>query len=316
MPRRICQCVSCEQRFIAPTLRGVSFCTTCSSSNSADDLLFSEDDACDACSEASDDNHCTQIVIGDRTDEDIDNCLSISRPKYEEPSTNAPTIDIDSADVSEANNLPKPFNEQPTNNDLMSCKVCGSLLVHITTWKGRLKHIKRCGKKHDFQAREVSYNDDFEIFTDIKNPYAKGEWHAGVIDDKANQEATNSNNAFGALMAGARRVAKIQKIQDEEKLKPKRKRGWFGPKLDYSNRTCPLYKKIYNTDFVVDGFYYAKPSLTTNYFLVRRSCLLKRTGSMVDVYLQRSPYGPRCISHMSHFDVTLDPLSFGPLRGN
>ncbi|GKY93163.1 hypothetical protein MPSEU_000284300 [Mayamaea pseudoterrestris] len=171
------------------------------------------------------------------------------------------------------------------NNDLSFCNVCGVSLTHISTgWKGRLHHIKRCAKKHQYTAKEASYNDDFELFeqnevpvtSDNKvstaNPYAKpNAWHGNDASLAQAQSATNKlPSAFQTLMAGARRAAKIQKIKAmSPPAKGKRpQRRWGGrPAVDYSQRECPAYKKIFNTDFVVDGFHYAKSSLTQNYFL-------------------------------------------------
>jgi DNA cross-link repair 1A protein len=79
--------------------------------------------------------------------------------------------------------------------------------------------------------------------------------------------ARNLNNV---LMAASRRQSKEQQIISAQKMKRSmegsgRKRKW--QRTDYSQFECPHYKKISGTDFVVDGFHYAKESLTKNYFL-------------------------------------------------
>ncbi|KAG7361924.1 beta-lactamase-like protein [Nitzschia inconspicua] len=101
--------------------------------------------------------------------------------------------------------------------------------------------------------------------------------------------ARNLNNV---LMAASRRLSKQNQIQliSQNKFKRKlesmeqqqninndgyhpthgnKKRGRFFQRdtKNTSTRNCPQYKRITGTDFVVDGFHYAKASLTNNYFL-------------------------------------------------
>lgn len=83
-------------------------------------------------------------------------------------------------------------------------------------------------------------------------------------------------NLNNVLLAGARRLTKQAEIKAASLSEPKgqksfprgkkRGRGTFGQPRSYSSG-CPSYKKISGTDFVCDGFHYAKTSLTKNYFL-------------------------------------------------
>ena len=90
--------------------------------------------------------------------------------------------------------------------------------------------------------------------------------------DTVNENGVTKRSAFGVLLAGAKRAATTAKLNNDTlatngKEKTKKRRGQWGQRQDYSSRSCPMYKKISGTDFVCDGFQYAKPSLTQNYFL-------------------------------------------------
>jgi DNA cross-link repair 1A protein len=194
----------------------------------------------------------------------------------------------------------------------MTCMMCGKSLQHLKTGiKGRLTHIKRCSKKDGVTARDIRLDDDHEVFAmnqksalspttklaarsvSIANPYKQpSEWHCDsnrdLDDDRLSRSGTASSSentlvvgtggipqrsAFGVLLAGARRAAKVAQISATKKTEKQRARGgWRNGngrqyQVDYSARSCPLYKKITGTDFVCDGFHYARSSLTQNYFL-------------------------------------------------
>ena len=189
-------------------------------------------------------------------------------------------------------------NSTSSSNDMSTCFVCGSSLTHITTgMKGRLNHIKRCSKKHGVSARDMRFNDDSELFVNndsnndnavaaltstvaTNNPYKRtSTWH-GDASDNLKVSATTSKTSLNPaapsvnniLMAGARNAAKLAKIKAAAPPPPtNNKRGWGGgnrrPRVDYSQRACPAYKKIPGTDFVCDGFQYAKACMSKNYFL-------------------------------------------------
>ena len=182
-------------------------------------------------------------------------------------------------------------------DDPHACFICG---VSLADRRRRLDHIKRCSRKHGVTARDVRLNDDDELFTDEKkndddavqpatdtasvNPYLrrKNDWHGDAVADMAvgssAHAAAASNNDKAApslnqmLLAGARRAAKTKHIQQRQKIaaaaagkKRRYNNGYGGPKKPYG--ACPNYKKIPGTDYCVDGFHYADPALTQNYWL-------------------------------------------------
>ena len=175
-----------------------------------------------------------------------------------------------------------------------TCFICG---ISLTDRKRRLDHIKRCSKRHGVTARDVRLNDDVELFTNNDdqvvrpapatasvNPYLrrKNDWHGDSVADLAvgstnhHTGGINNSNKAGApslnqmLMAGARRAAKTKLLQQQQKAaainnKKRRYNNGFGQKKPYG--ACPSFKKIPGTDYCVDGFHYADPALTHNYFL-------------------------------------------------
>lgn len=173
-----------------------------------------------------------------------------------------------------------------------TCFICGCSFDRVSTgFKGRLNHIKRCSKKHGVTGHEMKVNDDDEDFQtspsrrvmNPDNPYTRinDSWHADAEQDLklAGNKQTTMTSFFEApvkslnnvLMAGAKRIAKtgdllLAAAQKKQQQKGTGKTGW-GSSRNYSNSPCPFYKKIPGTDFVCDGFMYAKSALTKNYFL-------------------------------------------------
>jgi DNA cross-link repair 1A protein len=198
---------------------------------------------------------------------------------------------------------------QKTDDDMSTCFVCGSSLTHITTgMKGRLNHVKRCSKKHGVTARDVRFDDDWELFTNncdkestavqssaagsavtatvrtantstTNNPYKRrSSWHGNDVSTSSGSPKQNSSSPAppsvnNILMAGARNAAKVAQIKKATNASSsstwqQNKRQWGNqPRVDYSKRDCPAYKKIPSTDFVCDGFQYARTAMTKNYFL-------------------------------------------------
>ena len=169
-----------------------------------------------------------------------------------------------------------------------SCFICGCSFQRLSTgYKGRLNHMKRCSKKHGVTAQLMKIDDDVEDFqpspvrrdTVLSNPYTKvnKEWHAGAEQDlRLAGKQTIMSSFFDApvksinnvLMAGAKRIAKTgDLLLAAAKKKQTQKQGGSWGSASRNRGPCPFYKKIPGTDFVCDGFMYAIPSLTKNYFL-------------------------------------------------
>lgn len=169
-----------------------------------------------------------------------------------------------------------------------SCFICGRSFDRVSTgFKGRLNHMKRCSKNHGVTAQLMKIDNDAEDFeaspgrrdTALNNPYTKvnNEWHAGAEQDlRLAGKQTTLTSFFEApvksinnvLMAGAKRIAKTgDLILAAAKKKQMRKETGRWDSASRNRGPCPFYKKIPGTDFVCDGFMYAKSSVTKNYFL-------------------------------------------------
>jgi hypothetical protein len=120
------------------------------------------------------------------------------------------------------------------------------------------------------------------------NPYAKDQWHGdAAIDMDANKPLGDHEpkalmkskpqqtmldrflkapvrSLTNVLMAGSRNLAKSKAIEDKKKSdsssgsKPQGKWGGGGWASKQNKGNCPGYKKIPGTDFICDGFLYAR----------------------------------------------------------
>eukprot|EP00934_Nitzschia_sp_Nitz4_P007015 Nitzschia sp. Nitz4//scaffold38_size140716//8275//10148//NITZ4_003126-RA/size140716-augustus-gene-0.131-mRNA-1//-1//CDS//3329550015//7005//frame0 len=184
-----------------------------------------------------------------------------------------------------------------SNNAADKCFICGILLTNL---KRRLDHIKRCSRKHAITGRDVKRNTDLDNFVEqptstssvvtddsnapaSRNPYArqKTTWHGdATVDLKLAGGSTMSaknpapaRNLNNVLLAGARRLTKVEQIKAAAAADNESSSSVPGKKRQRTNyyklrsTACPSFKKIPGTDFVCDGFHYAKRSLTQNYFL-------------------------------------------------
>jgi len=278
--------------------------------NAASEANRAESESDEPGSEGGDDLHCTQIVEIE-TDFDEDS-LSEDEPLaillYKQSQRLSQTSSTCTTRIEAAGNeddkiedtddilLDELCGQDVKDNDLMTCFICGASLVHIVSgWKGRLNHIKRCSKKHGVTAKDVRFNDDHEIFDELKpkpaaalmNPYKQTTiWHGDASTDLSISDSNtryagrmspaqvipSKRSLNSVLLAGARQAAKKDQIEAEAPQRKgqrfkKGRRGRWGKQSDYSNRPCPAYKKIPGTDFVCDGFHYASSTLTENYFL-------------------------------------------------
>eukprot|EP00797_Seminavis_robusta_P014567 Sro21_g014560.1 cross-link repair 1A protein (670) ;mRNA; r:41431-43440 len=75
------------------------------------------------------------------------------------------------------------------------------------------------------------------------------------------------------LLASAKNAAKTSKLNKQQKQQQQQtannnsKKARWNSRQNYVKKTCPAYKRITGTDFICDGFTYAKPSLSQTYFL-------------------------------------------------
>jgi hypothetical protein len=169
------------------------------------------------------------------------------------------------------------------------CYICGSDLSKLSGIRGRVAHMKRCSAKHgkislgsdifdgDLEAEEVEALplEGGKSDTSSLNPYSGNQWHGGAnastLTAKSQSKQTALDKFFKApvrsltniLMAGSKRLAKSKSIEEKAKSestagnKPRGK--WGGSWRSSQNRgNCPGYKKIPGTDFICDGFQYAR----------------------------------------------------------
>lgn len=240
MPRRILVCNACHCRFVAANLH-VRTCYDCPASRQRprSPILANDND------KEQDSDH------------DDKPLLALIRSHQDESlEEEAPWKELEETVT-------------PTDRHLTVCFVCGATLSHIGQWKGRLQHVKRCAKQNGVTAKEVSVQTEGYVENGPLNNNNnssnnnKTDWHGEAEVDLALAEKESKDekpSAFAVLMAGARRMAQAP---PPAPIDHRRGQG-FGPR-PYGS--CPTYKKISGTDFVCDGFQYADPRLTRNYFL-------------------------------------------------
>ena len=147
---------------------------------------------------------------------------------------------------------------------------------------------------HHNQSLPSGMNPSPKPCNPYRQPSTSHEQEGGVKDSATTKTRDpvklGPPSALDTLMAGARKMAQgartKRKLSEEQaQEQPPLAIGGMFRKPSYRRqrqynaaanaetstvaprRGCPAYKKITGTDFVVDGFYYAKPSLTQNYFL-------------------------------------------------
>jgi len=216
--------------------------------------LRDESDSC--ASEGGDDFHCTPIM-----DEDDDTKT---------------TTEVRRQQQSKRTTLVHSCLHQPKTEAIPAdiCFICGADLSRL---KRRIDHIKRCSKKHGITGKDVRQADKDSISstatTEIAPNHDEG-WHADAeqllkleehetLKDAPTVDSTRNLN--NVLMAGSRRLEIADRAT--KGVFNNNNNGTNNTKKRFQNWNCPVYKRITGTDFCVDGFHYAKASLTKNYFL-------------------------------------------------
>jgi hypothetical protein len=178
------------------------------------------------------------------------------------------------------------------NKNLMLCLACGANLSHIKSgYQGRLNHIKRCSKSRGVTVKDLMVNGHDDVDDDNNDDEVEPTGATSAVPAKAWSAAESATAAAATgspkvrtlhemLMAGARRAAKTEQIKKRAKTQGRYNNnsqqttskkavssGGGGTIIKRSYTKVPSFKMIPGTDFCVDGFQYAHPALTSQYFL-------------------------------------------------
>ena len=182
---------------------------------------------------------------------------------------------------------PKPQQLQPPQNQQSLCSVSPTGSASDSVSRSASKVVNPYSRKSDWHGNAAA-----DLAQEIITHHGPGEampcamLSTTLLENSGETTCNNAKpSAFNMLMAGARRAAKVKKIQENMTTaatgpashRRKRRqwgngrggggRGDTGDVYTRRNSPCPTYKKIPGTDFVCDGFQYAQPTLTNSYFL-------------------------------------------------